>query len=163
MRPILAALAGYALPFGGVALAEAPLGVWQNEAGTGLIQIYRCEAALCGRIIGGKTLTKTPDQRDVNNSEPALRNRPVQGLVVLEGFTGGPERWTGGPLYDPETGDGAARGRIERLGPETLKVTGCRARIFCRSQVWTRADRQQYAVDELPRNAPAEARPVQEE
>ncbi|HEY0596511.1 DUF2147 domain-containing protein, partial [Sphingopyxis sp.] len=96
--------------------------------------------ALCGKIVDATRLRANPDQRDVRNSDPKLRQRKLKGLVVLNGFTGGPLQWKGGPVYDPETGDGAPKGELKLLPNGKLELKGCVA-IFCRTKVWTRASR----------------------
>ena len=90
------------------------------------------------RFVDAKRLRANPDLRDVRNSEPELRHRKLKGLVVLNGFTGGPTEWKGGPVYDPETGDGAANGRLKLLPGGKLELKGCIA-FFCRTKIWTRA------------------------
>lgn len=67
-----------------------------------------------------------------------MRSRAVRGLVVLKNFTGESGELSGGPLYDPDTGDSAPRGRLRLRDANTLEVRGCIARFLCRTQVWTR-------------------------
>lgn len=45
----------------------------------------------------------------------------------------------GRPLYDPETGEGSAKGTLTLRPGGKLEVKGCKAVIFCRTKVWTRA------------------------
>jgi uncharacterized protein (DUF2147 family) len=113
-------------------------GVWATGSEGGRVEIYRCGAALCGKIVDASRLRANPDLRDVRNSDPKLRQRRLKGLVVLKGFTGGPREWEGGPVYDPETGDGAGRGYLKLLGNGKLELKGCVA-IFCRTKIWSRA------------------------
>ena len=79
-----------------------------------------------------------PDQRDVKNPDRALRSRRLKGLVVLYAFEGGPNEWKGGPVYDPETGEGAQNGFLTLRADGKLEVKGCKAVIFCRTKLWTR-------------------------
>src|SRR3546814_14649887 len=95
-------------------------------------------SAICGKVNDAAPLRANPDQRDVKNPDRALRNRRIKGLVVLRGFTGGPREWKGGPVYDPETGEGAAKGYLTLRADGKLEVKGCKAVIFCRTKVWTR-------------------------
>ena len=113
-------------------------GVWATGSEGGRVEIYRCGKALCGKVVDAKRLRANPDLRDVRNSEPELRHRNLKRLVVLNGFTGGPTEWKGGPVYDPETGDGAANGRLKLLPGGKLELKGCIA-FFCRTKIWTRA------------------------
>ncbi|MEO7170149.1 MAG: DUF2147 domain-containing protein, partial [Sphingomonas sp.] len=70
--------------------------------------------------------------------DEALRSRRLMGLRILDGFTGGPREWKGGPLYDPNSGDGAKSGYLTLADRDTLKVKGCIAVFLCRTQTWTR-------------------------
>lgn len=114
------------------------LGVWATGSEGGRVKIYRCGEALCGKIVDATRLRANPDLRDVRNPDEALRDRKLMGLVVLRGFTGGPTEWEGGPVYDPESGDGAASGYLTLRRDGKLEVKGCVAAIFCRTKVWTR-------------------------
>ena len=79
-------------------------GVWATGSQRGRVEVYRCGSSLCGKVIDAASLRANPDRRDVNNPEASLRDRRLKGLVVLQGFEGGPREWKGGPVYDPETG-----------------------------------------------------------
>lgn len=79
-----------------------------------------------------------PVRRHVKNRDRKLRERRLKGLVVLQGFEGGPREWKGRPLYDPETGEGAAKGTLTLRPDGKLEVKGCKATIFYRTKVWTK-------------------------
>lgn len=138
-----AAIAMVALLLSAIAPATAAdgsriLGVWATGSEGGRVEIYRCGEALCGKIVDATRLRANPDLRDVRNPDRSLRDRKLKGLVVLRGFTGGPAEWKGGPVYDPESGDGAANGYLTLRRDGKLEVKGCVAAIFCRTKVWTR-------------------------
>jgi len=120
------------------AFAADITGVWATGSEGGRVEIYRCGAALCGKVVDAARLRSNPDLRDVRNADAKLRGRRIKGLIVLSGFTGGPAEWKGGPLYDPETGDGASRGYLKLLANGKLELKGCIA-VFCRTKVWTKA------------------------
>lgn len=119
------------------AAARDLTGIWATGSEGGRVQIYRCGQALCGRIVDAARLRANPDLTDVRNSDPKLRGRRLKGLVVLQGFTGGPAAWKGGPVYDPESGDGASKGYLKLLPDGRLELKGCVA-VFCRTKIWTR-------------------------
>lgn len=121
------------------ATGDAIVGRWHTERRGGVVEIHRCGAALCGRVVDGAPLRANPDQRDVHNPDRSLRDRRVMGLRVLSGFTGGPSEWKGGPLYDPDSGDGAPKGTLRLVDRNTLQVKGCLALFLCRTQTWRRA------------------------
>ena len=137
-----AAAAMLALALAAPPAAAAPgggdlTGLWSTGSEGGRVRIYRCGAALCGRIVDATRLRANPNLTDLRNKDRALRDRKLMGLVVLRGFTGGPAKWTGGPVYDPETGDGANSGSLTLREDGKLEVKGCVA-IFCRTKLWTR-------------------------
>ena len=74
---------------------------------------------------------------DVNNPDPKLRARPVQGMAILTGFKPDAKGLAGGRIYDPKSG--RTYRSMLRLNPDgSLKVSGCIA-FICQSQRWTRA------------------------
>lgn len=141
------AAAAVAFAGGGTAFAAsqgngAITGLWSTGSQGGRVELYRCGAAICGKVDDAAPLRAKPDQRDVKNPDRKLRDRRLKGLVVLQGFSGGPKEWKGGPLYDPETGEGAATGTLTLRGDGKLEVKGCKAAIFCRTKIWTRVRSQ---------------------
>lgn len=140
MKRVLLTLALLCIPSSLPAAGEeAIIGRWNTQKQGGVVEIHRCGQALCGRVVDGAPLRTNPDQRDIRNPDKALRDRRVMHLRVLHGFTGGPREWKGGPLYDPETGDGAKSGKLTLVDANTLKVKGCLMAFLCRTQTWTRA------------------------
>ncbi len=128
------AFAGLASPS---AAANDIFGVWATEHNSGHIAIVRCGDAICGKVIDGKVLHVNPHQTDIFNPDRAMRNRPIKGLLVLEGYRGGPVEWKGGKVYDPQTGIMSNDSRLHLTSPDTLQIEGCRW-VLCRSQTWTR-------------------------
>ncbi|HEX2814593.1 MAG TPA: DUF2147 domain-containing protein [Sphingopyxis sp.] len=143
MRKALIALSCVAAVSGGGAAAAsqgsgAIAGLWSTGSNGGQVELYRCGASICGKVADAAPLRANPDHRDVRNPDRKLRERRLKGLVVLQGFEGGPAEWKGGPLYDPESGDGAATGTLTLRADGKLEVKGCKAAIFCRTKLWTR-------------------------
>ena len=131
----MVALGLFAMP--AAASAADITGMWATGSEGGRVEIYRCGAALCGKVVDAARLRGNPDLRDVRNSDARQRGRRIKGLVVLKGFTGGPAEWTGGAVYDPETGDGASRGYLKLLANGKLELKGCVA-FICRTKIWTK-------------------------
>jgi uncharacterized protein (DUF2147 family) len=137
----LAALA--ALTPGPVLAADPVEGLWLISTGRAKVLIQPCEgqpAKLCGRITWLKTLVGDDGKprHDQENPDPARRNDPLMGLQMIRDFRNvSPGRWTGGKVYDPNTGK--TYDAKMRLNPDgTLKLEGC-VLIVCRAQTWTRA------------------------
>ena len=111
-------------------------GNWANPSGS-VIQIYRCGADLCAKIIAIRA--NAPGHVDANNPDPALRQRPLCNLTIGTGFRpSGPDRAQDGRLYDPESGK-TYTGTMARDGNK-LKLRGyVGIPLFGRTETWTRA------------------------
>ncbi|MBX3479351.1 MAG: DUF2147 domain-containing protein [Caulobacter sp.] len=131
-------LAGLALAGAALAADPSPVGVWKTPEDHGLIRIYECGAALCGRIVGSDTLNANPGLKDAANKDAALRGRPLKDLQLMSGFKGGPKTWKDGRIYRPQDG-GTYKGSLELVEANKLKLTGCAAPLLCQSQTWVRA------------------------
>lgn len=143
MKKLLFAMIVVAAAGGGTAVAAQQgsggiSGLWSTGSQGGRVELYRCGAAICGKVDDAAPLRANPDQRDVKNPDRALRDRRLKGLVVLRSFTGGPREWKGGPVYDPETGEGADKAFLSLRADGKLEVKGCKAAIFCRTKIWSR-------------------------
>jgi uncharacterized protein (DUF2147 family) len=113
------------------AAAQAPIeGLWRNPSGTAIIAIAPCGPMLCGKVVWASER----GQREV-----AAHTSKVVGTTVLTNVKPRGDRWSGN-LYIPDDNINVSA-RLQSLGPRQLKLTGCIIGIFCRSQVWTRADR----------------------
>ncbi|MDI4664353.1 DUF2147 domain-containing protein [Xanthobacter autotrophicus] len=119
------------------ALAGDPVGLWQTPSRGGQVEISRCGASLCGRLVSSEGIKADPNLKDVNNSNASLRGRVLKGVTILTGFSGGPKEWSGGSIYNAEDGK-TYSGSITLDGDDTLKLRGCVVAPLCKTQVWTR-------------------------
>jgi uncharacterized protein (DUF2147 family) len=140
LEPALAVIA-FAVVFGATSAADTTdsqiLGTWKTPKHDGKVVIEECGAAICGHVIDGRELRANPNQTDVHNPDAGKRERKILGLNILEGYTGGPTEWTGGTVYDPQTGDSSSDSKLTLQSPTTLEVKGCRL-VFCRKETWTK-------------------------
>lgn len=133
-RAIASAAALSCLAFG--AQASELDGLWITPSDGGVVEIFDC-GGVCGRLVDAIPLHSQPGQTDIRNKDKTLRGRPLKGLMVLQGFRGGPKSWAGGKAYDPATGDAAQTATLRLTSDRTLEVKGC-VGPFCRTQVWRR-------------------------
>jgi uncharacterized protein (DUF2147 family) len=122
------------------ALAADPVeGEWVTQGGSGKVRISPCAGKpdrLCGLIVWLRDPADAK-ARDANNPEPGLRTRPLIGLPMIRDFRkAAPGRWTGGKIYDPESGK-TYDSKISINPNGTLKVEGC-ILVVCQAQTWRR-------------------------
>jgi uncharacterized protein (DUF2147 family) len=119
------------------AQAADPSGTWRMSNGKVTVRISACGDKLCGWIVG---LKKPLDRHgrpktDKDNPNPALRNRPLIGLTLLnEMRPAGRNRWQG-RIYNPD--DGRTYSAKMKLSGSTMQVKGC-VLVFCKSQKFVR-------------------------
>ena len=114
------------------ATADQALGVWLTKSGSH-VRFYKCGAGLCGKIIK----RKNPGELDSRNKNPKLRNRKILGINLMFGLRKDrSNRWRG-QLYNPEDGK-TYTGFVTVLSRNKVRMEGCVARVFCKSQNWSR-------------------------
>jgi uncharacterized protein (DUF2147 family) len=102
-----------------LARAQDPTGLWRTKAGTYQYRIEPCGKALCVFLAW-----VADNVRDVNNPDPAKRDRRVIGtIVVADGAPDGPNRWKGHGYWF-RNGNTYA-GTAELIDSNTLKASGC--------------------------------------
>lgn len=111
----------------GIARAHAdPRGLWLAEDGA-KVRVSTCGGSICATIAEPKSRIDPETGRpwtDKNNSDPALRNRPLVGVAVLRSLQpSGPGKWSG-TLYNNENGN-TYEGHLLELGPKTIRIEGC--------------------------------------
>ncbi len=126
-----------ALAMAATASPDAVVGRWKTETRNGIVEITRCGASLCGKILGSDGLTANPALKDTNNKDEKLRGRALKGLQILGGFSFEDGVWDKGTIYNAE--DGKTYGaRITPVDANTLKLRGCIFVPLCKNQTWTR-------------------------
>lgn len=134
----LAAATTLAAAIASPALAADPVeGLWLVEAGSAKIKVAPCasdKTKMCGQV----AWLKMAGAKDANNPDASLRSRPILGMLMIRDFkSAGPGKWTGGKIYDPNSGK--TYGSKMSANPNgTLKVEGCVA-VVCQAQTWKRA------------------------
>ncbi len=122
------------------AQGQGILGLWTTDKGKGRVEIVKCAApkqGLCGTIvwISEPNDKQGKPQTDQANKNASLRNRPIVGLQIFEGWKeAGANKWTG-PVYDPE--DGQSYDVDITLAGDKLTLKGCIA-FLCDSDTWDR-------------------------
>jgi uncharacterized protein (DUF2147 family) len=136
MRMTWAAVAAAAMVLASAAYAqtaEDAFGVWQNPENKSHTQFYKCGEGLCAKIVKAADGQKTDDK----NPDAAKRNRPIVGLVIMEGAKkNGPKSWSG-TLYNRADGKSYS-GTVTVKSKSELDLSGCVAAVFCKTTTFTR-------------------------
>ncbi len=114
-------------------------GTWLSGDGDGLIAVRVEGSRLSAKILGSRSNQKDRPTTDVHNPDPMLRNRPLIGLELFEGFRyEGDGEWSGGTIYDPNNGKTYSC-KLKLIGPDTLNVRGfIGISLIGRSETWKR-------------------------
>ena len=113
--------------------AEDAVGVWLNPDNGSNIEFYKCGDGVCGKIVKVTDGQKTDDK----NPDAAKKNRPIVGLVIMQGAKKtGDNKWAG-TLYNREDGKSYS-GTVTVKSKNALDLSGCVAVVLCKTVTWTR-------------------------
>jgi uncharacterized protein (DUF2147 family) len=111
------------------------------------VEVYRCGEKICGKIVWLKRPVYTDGSDgqvgtpiiDRKNPDPVLKNRPLIGLQIMQGFSKLDDTtWDNGTCYDPKSGK-SYRGEIHLAASDRLELRGfIGIPLFGRTSVWTR-------------------------
>jgi len=140
MLALAAGLAAGAAP----ARADGVEGVWLTEKGKVAVELFRCGAELCGRIVwlARPRWSEGTLKRDERNPDPALRDRPWCGIEVISGLRrdGGGDDWEDGSFYYPKDGKSFDLA-LRPNGDGTLKVWAyLGVKLLGKTEIWTRPE-----------------------
>jgi uncharacterized protein (DUF2147 family) len=81
-------------------------GIWLTEEKDGKIEIFRTGNTYTGRLVWGNSVLDRNGnpKRDVNNPDPKLKSRTLQGMVMLTGLVYEDGKWQEGKIYNGLTG-----------------------------------------------------------
>ncbi len=128
------------LLLGLITFAQSPIGVWktvddETKEAKSHIKIYEKDGKIYGQII--KLLGDDPDALCVN-CKGDKKNKPIVGLVILDGLEKVGKKWKNGKITDPGNGKTYSC-LIELKSKDKLKVRGYIGNpLFGRSQYWYR-------------------------
>lgn len=121
--------------------SDPAFGYWLVENKMAIIEVFPCGESACGKIawlerpVDGSGLPKT----DANNPDPALRERKLCGLPLLEGLAPAkPGVWEDGAIYNSRNGKMYGV-EIKADGNDRLVVRGyVGLTLLGQSQTWER-------------------------
>ena len=142
MSKFMSALMFAAVMVAGMQLHQAraevpPYGTW--SMGKVTVKVTDCGGGLCGTIVGLKEPISKIDGKpkvDRENPDEAKRTRPLIGLpILIDMKPAGDAKWQGA-IYNPD--DGKTYSATVKFSGDTLKVQGCVAGIFCKTNNFVR-------------------------
>jgi uncharacterized protein (DUF2147 family) len=116
---------------------DTVLGHWTTETRNGIVEIARCGASICGKLLTSDGIAANPALTDIHNKDAALRGRRLKGVQILGGFTVDDAIWSGGTIYNAEDGK-TYDAKITMVDANTLKLRGCIFVPLCKNQIWHR-------------------------
>ena len=88
--------------------ADKIVGIWWNDEKTTKIEVKKVDGKYIGTIVYmiPEKYENGEPPKDDDNPDPALRDRSLIGLQILEGFIydARKEEWSKGTIYDPKSG-----------------------------------------------------------
>ena len=126
----LFATAALSLALAAPAAADPVLGMWKTQpddnGNFGHVQIYTCDAAICGVI-----------RRAFDSAGNPVESENVGKRMIWDMQAEGNGTYSGGRIWAPDR-DRTYNSKMELSG-DSLEVSGCFGPI-CRGQTWTRAN-----------------------
>lgn len=140
---ITAATVIFLAAFGAAAQSPTPVGLWQTVDESGqreaLVRITEVDGELRGHVV---TVFSPPAPSANPRCEECpgeLKNKPVVGLQILSGMRKDAERYSGGEILDPDSGNVYRCTLRLADGGRKLEVRGFVGfSLFGRTQTWSR-------------------------
>lgn len=153
LKPLvpIAALAFATLSAPSAVQARDIYGLWTEPDWNTVVRLFDCDGNLCGEIV---KLPEDVPNRDLKNPDPALQDRPLIGLRILEGYRRtSKDTWVGGGdggrlpgrIYVPANGDTLGDDKnsyvVRHTSRDTLSIgiKGCMLTCLL-NRVWSRAN-----------------------
>jgi len=120
----------------GFALAADPSGTWRLDNGKVTVKVRQCGGEVCANIVGLKEPTYADGSAKIDkyNKNPSLRKRPLMGLSVLNDMKPTGDNTWQGSIYNAD--DGRTYSATMTLSGSTMKLKGCVAGIFCKTNTF---------------------------
>ncbi len=119
--------------------SQSILGKWKtidDETGKekSIVEIYQVEGKIYAKI--DQLLTKGEENKICENCKGANKNKPIKGMIIINGLTKDGNEWNGAKILDPKTGN-EYKCYITLETPDKLKVRGYLGfALLGRTQYW---------------------------
>ena len=121
--------------------AQSVTGKWKtfdDETGDAksIVEIYEKNGKIYGKII--EILEKGKEDKTCDKCKGSKKDKPVKGMVIIEGLSKDGDNWEDGTILDPRNGK-EYKCRINLENSDKLKVRGyLGVSLLGRTQYWTR-------------------------
>jgi uncharacterized protein (DUF2147 family) len=132
---------------------DAIVGTWTTDGEKSKVEIFKKDGQYYGKIVALKEPLYPTDPKhkdfepghegqpkvDMRNPAENLRSRAIVGMELMAGFKhDGDDVWSGGSIYDPESGK-TYKCKLTSVSSNELKVRGfIGISLLGRTTVWTR-------------------------
>lgn len=119
--------------------SQSIIGKWKtidDETGKerSIVEIYESEGKIYAKIV--KLLEKSEENKVCENCKGANKNKPLKGMIIINGLTKDDDEWNGAKILDPKTGS-EYKCYITLEEPNKLKVRGYLGfALLGRTQYW---------------------------
>ena len=134
-------LLSFFMLIGSVVFGQSPVGTWKtidDETGKekSYVEIYEKDGKLYGKV--SKILTKGKEDAKCDKCSGALKNKPIQNMVILYDLKKSGNEWTGGKILDPNSGK-EYKATVKLNGKDKLDVRGyVGISLVGRTQTWVK-------------------------
>jgi len=119
--------------------SQSIIGKWKtidDETGKerSIIEIYESEGKINAKVF--KLLEKSEENKVCEKCKGANKNKPIKGMIIINGLTKDGNEWNGARILDPKTGN-EYKCYITLETPNKLKVRGYLGfALLGRTQYW---------------------------
>ncbi|MFA5298697.1 MAG: DUF2147 domain-containing protein [Lutibacter sp.] len=119
--------------------SQSIVGKWKtidDETGKekSIVEIYQSNGKVYAKVL--QLLTKGEENKVCENCKGANKNKPIKGMMIIDGLTKDGNEWSGGKILDPKTGK-EYKCYIALESPDKLKVRGYIGfALLGRTQYW---------------------------
>jgi len=121
--------------------AQSVIGKWktiddETGAAKSVVEIYQANGKVYGKVI--QILEKGKEDKLCDQCKGDKKNKPIKGMVIIDGLSKNDSDWDGGKILDPKTGK-EYKCTISLENENKLKVRGYVGfSLLGRTQYWTR-------------------------
>lgn len=121
--------------------AQSVIGKWktiddETGAAKSIVEIYQNNGKVYGKVV--QVLEKGKEDKVCEECKGDKKNKPIKGMVIIDGLSKSDDEWDGGKILDPKSGK-EYKCVISLENENKLKVRGYVGfSLLGRTQYWTR-------------------------